>query len=132
MGDISTDIGNFFYNAWTGNVSPGQKAALVAQEQAQFVQAGMDPTSAQSQAQSDVTASLETYAGSGGLDVSWTGADPAQSGFVPAAATQAVDVATQSAANILAPSLAAVPSWLWWVGGGLAAYFGLKAAKDVL
>ena len=54
-------------NPATGKVTPAQQQALAQQEQASLVQAGMDPTQAAAQAQSDVGMTL----GGSAIDSTW-------------------------------------------------------------
>jgi hypothetical protein len=119
--------GDDLYNMSYGNVSPNQNTSLVAQEQASLVQAGMDPAAAAAQAQSDVTDTLSTYTGPGALNVNWTGAAPNQPGFPTAAAS----AAGSAIANTLSPTLSAIPTWIWWVVGGLGIFVAYKIVKDV-
>lgn len=51
-----TATGNVIENAATGSLSSSQQDELVQQETASLVQAGMSPSQAQAQAQSDVAA----------------------------------------------------------------------------
>lgn len=64
-------VDGWLYNAAYGTLSPAQKQALVAQQTAEVTQAGGDPTTAATQAQTDVTAVLTQ-----------NGADPSQASIL--------------------------------------------------
>jgi hypothetical protein len=96
------------YNAFTGDVSPGQVASLTQQEQASLVQAGADPATASSLASADVTSALSTFSGAGGLGLSWTGALPGQS-FGTALESKFASAIQSIEAN-----------WYWYLGGIIA------------
>lgn len=117
-----SSAGDVLYNATYGNLSPNQQANLVTQEQAQLVTAGLAPDVAAAQSSTDVSSVLDTFTGSGGLDVTWTGAAPDQSGFPSAAAS----AAGSAIANTLTPTLSAIPTWAWWAAGaaGVLVLFG--------
>jgi hypothetical protein len=88
LGQDSSDwssISSFFQNAVTGNLSDSQVQSLTDQETQSLIQAGMDPASAAAQAAADQNAALSTFTGTGGLNLSWTGALPSQPGFGSAA-----------------------------------------------
>lgn len=53
------EIGGALWNASTGTLSDSQKAALEAQQTQNEITAGADPTTAATQAASDVTAALK-------------------------------------------------------------------------
>jgi hypothetical protein len=86
-GSSVTDV---LSNAVTGNATAAQKQAMVQQVTAQYVQSGMDPATAQAQAQQDVTTALKTFTGPGAFGVTWTGADPTSPTFAQAAGSQAL------------------------------------------
>jgi hypothetical protein len=123
-----SSVGDVLYNAVYGNLSPNQQANLVAQEQASLVQAGTPPAAAVQQAQTDVTDTLDTVTAPGAFGVTWTGAAPDQPGFPSAAAS----AAGSAIANTLVPTLSAIPSWAWWVGGGIGALFLFFAVRKAL
>ena len=106
FGQGATPSGLLF-SAATGNVSPQQKANLVAQQTAAMIKAGADPATAAAQASSDVTTTLMTASGPGAFGIPWTGADPSQ-----AWTTQLTNWLQTSDATFN------VPMWVWLAGGG--------------
>jgi hypothetical protein len=86
----------YLFNAATGNVSQDQFQQLVNQEAQSLVQAGMDPVSAQAQANQDVTATLNSATLPGGFGVTWTGAAPTSETFTSAAESAAAGAVTGS------------------------------------
>ena len=118
QGDQSS-FSDILFNMRTGNVSQAQDNALVNQETASLVQAGMDPATAASTADSDVQTTLNTFTGEGGLGISWTGAGPNSPTFADAA------VSSLFPAGLLPPGFS-IPTWVWLLGGGLVGIWVLK------
>jgi hypothetical protein len=101
-----SSAGSILWNAATGDLSNQQVVNLQNQESAELVQAGMDPADAAATASGDVNSTLSTFVGTDGS----VGALPSQSGLLPTLAL-------------------GIPSWAWWVGGGLAAFWVLKELR---
>lgn len=78
------DTAGVAYRAFTGSVDPWTKAELIDQATAANIQAGMDPTTAQGQAATDINktadSSTVTYgaAATSSLKSLFTGGDPSQ------------------------------------------------------
>jgi hypothetical protein len=103
-----SSAGSILWNAATGDLSNSQVANLTNQETASLIQAGMSPAQAAAAASSDVTTTLSTFVGPDGS----VGALPSQSGLLPTLAL-------------------GVPSWMWEIGIGLAAFWLLKEFKII-
>ena len=103
-----SSVGDILWNASTGTLDNSQVVNLQNQESASLVQAGMTPAAAAAQSQADVTGTLSTFVAPDGS----VGALPSQSGLLPTLAL-------------------GIPSWAWWVGGGLAVLWALKEFKVI-
>jgi hypothetical protein len=119
-----SSLSDIIFNMRTGNVSQAQDNALVNQETASLVQAGMDPQTAASTADSDVTTTLDTFTGPGGLGISWTGAGPNSPTFTDAAISSLFP-------NGLLPPGFSIPTWVWVVGGVLGGFWLLKEFRVI-
>jgi len=107
-------VQGFLYSAATGNVSPDQQTALIQQATQDLVRTGVAPQAAQAQATQDANAVLSTFTGAGGLNITWTGAQPSQPGFATAAAQAAATSATDWLASYW-PWLAVGGISVWWL-----------------
>jgi hypothetical protein len=97
-----TGIFDFLTNAFTGNLTANQTAAIASQESAALVQASggtMSPAAATAQASSDTLDTIDTFNGPGAFGIDWTGAGP-------------------SAPSWASAGLSQIPSWMWWAAGG--------------
>jgi hypothetical protein len=109
-----SSAGDVLWNAATGTLTQAQQANLVNEEQAELVQAGMDPDDATAQSLSDVQSTLDTYTGPGAFGT-----------FTGATSDSAVSGLLQSF------GLSGVPSLFWWVAGGVAAIWALKEFRII-
>ena len=114
-----SSFGSVLWNAATGTLSPAQQVNLTNQESAELQQAGMDPLDAATTANDDVTETLSTVVAPGAFGT-FTGALPSQAG------TGLLD-SFFGAGNVLD----SLPSWAFWVAGGLAAIWALKEFKVI-
>ena len=113
-------LSDLLYNAWTGNVSPGQVQSLQQSETSSLIQAGADPNTAAAQAATDVNTTLATFTGSGGLGLSWTGALPGGPSFGSALAAK-VKAATDFLSShwiLIIGALVALGALYAWAYGG--------------
>lgn len=111
----SSTLTDYLYNATTGDVSAAQQQGMISSEAAQLMQAGMDPTDAQTTATSDVTSALTTYSGPGAFGVVTTGAAPGQ-GLV---------ASLESSLG----SINGIPGWAWLAIGGLGILLAIKVIQ---
>lgn len=111
-----SSVSDVLYNMATGDVSPSQQQALVAQTTAEYQQAGLSPSDSATQAYNDVSAALSTVQAPGAFNVTWTGAQPGQT--LPAAAVSS-----------LTGGLSSIPSWAWLAAGGLGLFLVFKLVK---
>jgi hypothetical protein len=101
-----SSFGDVIYNAATGNVSPSQVAQIKQQQTSSLIQAGMDPSSAQAQAESDVNTALQSFSAPGAFEINWMGGQPGGANWLTTAA-QSVD------------PVFGIPWWVWLAGGGV-------------
>lgn len=122
---MSDTVGTVF-RAATGDVDPWTKQELVDNETATQVAAGVDPTTAADQAQSDVTDVLTTFTMGGDDKV---GADPSQASGISIPSSTAMGAALNSLTNDngtgcgitnLGGCVPTIPSWVYWAAGGVA------------
>ena len=97
-----SSMSDVLYNAATGNLSQSQVTQIKQQQTSSLIQAGMDPSQAAAQAESDVTTALQTFQAPGAFGINWTGAAPGGPNW-----TSAVD------------PIFGIPLWVWLAGGGV-------------
>lgn len=125
---VMSDTVGVAYRAATGSVDPWTKSELQQQEATDLVQASggtVTPEAASDQAQQDITDTLTTFSLGGGDPV---GADPSQA-HISLPSGQALSDTASSLANNNGSGCGitnlggciTIPSWVWWVGGGIAA-----------
>lgn len=132
---VMSDTVGVLYRAGTGSVDPWTKAQIQNDEAAAIVSASTDPTNpnaqptvtpdqAAEQAASDVTDTLSSFTLGGGDSI---GADPSQAhlslpsgqALQDTASSLSKDNGTGCGITNLGGCVT-IPSWVWWVGGGLA------------
>lgn len=118
-----SDTAGVLFRAATGNVDPWTKQQIIDDAAAANERAGMDPATAQTTAESDVTTTLKTFT-LGGDDR--TGADPSQaslslpSGRSLADAFHSLTHDDGSGCGITnLGGCIQIPSWVWYAAGGV-------------
>lgn len=138
-----SDTVGLVWRASTGSVDPWTKQEIIDQGVAADIQAGADPDQARQEQTQVVTDTLKTFSLGGGDPV---GADPSQA-KLSLPSLQAIKDALGSLTKDNGSGCGLtnlggcvqIPSWVWWVGGGLAAllilntlgpYVGLLKRRD--
>lgn len=121
--EFMSDTAGVVFRAATGNVDPWTKQQIIDQAAAANEQAGMDPTTAKTTAENDVTTTLKTFT-LGGDDR--TGADPSQASLSLPSGKSLGDafysLTHDDGSGCGITNLGGcihIPAWAWWAAGGV-------------